>query len=119
MKNLADIAIPAAGHRIDVKERHDGVTILLDGAVLYDSDQEAVKEVEESSGFEEDLRALLNRYSMENASDTPDFILARFVMMTLQAHTEATERRDEWYGVTLEPGNVQVNELAAEFGPQR
>ena len=41
MKNLADVNIQAGGHRIDVMERHDGVTILLDGNVLYDSDEKA------------------------------------------------------------------------------
>ncbi len=43
MKNLADVHIQAGGHRIDVKERHDGVTILLDGKVLYDSDEKTAE----------------------------------------------------------------------------
>ena len=43
MKNLADVNVQAGGHRIDVKERHDGVTILLDGEVLYDSDEKAAE----------------------------------------------------------------------------
>lgn len=51
--------------------------------------------------FERDLTSLLNRYSMENASNTPDFILAHFLCQCLAAWNEITQRRNNWHGVNL------------------
>ena len=51
-----------------------------------------------NSDFEEALRELLNRASQENGSDTPDFILARYLINCLKAYNKATNRRDKWYG---------------------
>ena len=44
--------------------------------------------------FEEELTGLLNRYSIENESDTPDFVLAQFVLDCLGAWKKATAARD-------------------------
>lgn len=49
------------------------------------------------SEFERDLEALINRHSQENASNTPDFILAEFLMHALSAFNVATRRRTQWY----------------------
>lgn len=49
--------------------------------------------------LEEDLRAVLNRHSVENASSTPDFILAAYLDSCLQAWAEATKARDTWWGL--------------------
>lgn len=38
-----------------------------------------------SASFKEELRALLNRCSRENESDTPDYILAGFLSDCLEA----------------------------------
>lgn len=54
--------------------------------------------------FIEELDALLNRYSKENGSNTPDFILGNYLRNCLDAWNEATKARDQWYGVQLEPG---------------
>jgi hypothetical protein len=48
--------------------------------------------------FAEDLRTLLNRYSKENSSDTPDFVLAPYLIICLRAFDKATKAREEWYG---------------------
>jgi hypothetical protein len=47
--------------------------------------------------FEYELETLINRYSKENDSDTPDFILATYVLQCLDAFSNATKRRDQWY----------------------
>lgn len=47
--------------------------------------------------FEHELSELLNRHSAENASDTPDFILASYLMHCLQAFNQATNRRRIWH----------------------
>jgi hypothetical protein len=50
--------------------------------------------------FITELRDLLNRRSMENGSDTPDFILAQYLTDCLRAWNRATKRREDWYGRT-------------------
>lgn len=47
--------------------------------------------------FQEELRALLNRHSRESGSNTPDYILAQYLVMCLAAWEQATNARDEWY----------------------
>lgn len=44
------------------------------------------------------LRSVLNSYSAENASDTPDFILAEYVKGCLDAFNQAVRVREKWYG---------------------
>lgn len=50
------------------------------------------------SEFEKELTALINKHSLEGESDTPDFILAKFLKNSLKAFNEATRRRSDWYG---------------------
>lgn len=52
--------------------------------------------------FEEELCSLLNRYSKENGSNTPDFILAEFLNKCLGIFGLATLERDRWYGTPRE-----------------
>jgi len=57
------------------------------------------KESEEKSpSFEEELRALINKHSLENMSGTPDFILAGFLQNVLTDWNHATRARDRWKG---------------------
>ena len=48
--------------------------------------------------FREQLTSLLNRNSKENTSDTPDFILAGYLLSALDAFDKATLERERWYG---------------------
>lgn len=48
--------------------------------------------------FEHELRDLLNRYSRESASNTPDEILAEYIEDSLAAFNRAVQRREVWYG---------------------
>jgi hypothetical protein len=50
------------------------------------------------SSFHDELRDLINRHSRENASDTPDFILATYLEACLRAFDAAVLVRDAWYG---------------------
>jgi hypothetical protein len=50
-----------------------------------------------SATFLEELRSLLNRHSQENASNTPDFILAQYLEVCLLALGEAVQQREAWY----------------------
>lgn len=47
--------------------------------------------------FRGKLEDLINRESMENGSDTPDFILAEYLKDCLVAFDKATTRRTDWY----------------------
>lgn len=59
------------------------------------------------------LEQAINSVSAENGSNTPDFILADYMMACLAAFDCATVRRDEWYG--LKPAIGQV--LSCERSP--
>jgi len=48
-------------------------------------------------GLREDIEQAINRNSAENGSDTPDFILARFLTDALDAFDRATQSRNAWY----------------------
>jgi hypothetical protein len=50
------------------------------------------------SEFEQGLEALINRHCMENISDTPDFILARYLRLQLDVFDATIRRREHWYG---------------------
>lgn len=54
--------------------------------------------------FEQELSELLNKHSQENSSNTPDFLLAQFLIMCLTSWNKMTLARDRWYSVHLEPG---------------
>lgn len=43
------------------------------------------------------IRKAINQCSAENGSDTPDFILAEFLMDCLQAFDYALQKRADWY----------------------
>lgn len=49
------------------------------------------------------LRDLLNRHSAENASDTPDFMLASYLVRCLEAYNATVLARERWYGRHREP----------------
>jgi hypothetical protein len=48
--------------------------------------------------FEQELTVLINRHSVENGSDTPDFILAAYIEGCLELFARAAKARDGWYG---------------------
>lgn len=68
---------------------------------MLDNQVEEVEEEQSLSLFDKELTSLLNRYSMENASDTPDFILATYLQACLDAFNVAVSRRTEWYAPNL------------------
>lgn len=42
----------------------------------------------------------MNRHSLENGSDTPDFLLADYLIHCLEAFDTAVAAREQWYGRT-------------------
>ena len=59
-----------------------------------------IRECIEQAGIEKtlvnEISNLLNRYSRENDSNTPDWILANYMMMCLKAGEYLVNMREEW-----------------------
>lgn len=51
--------------------------------------------------FRSELERLINRYNKESVSDTPDFILADYIISCLAAYDKAVTRRVEWYRLPI------------------
>lgn len=51
----------------------------------------------------ESLRSTLNKASAENASNTPDHILAKYLLDCLKSFDVAANARDEWHGIAPKP----------------
>jgi len=61
------------------------------------------REREMSEKFEKELRQLINKYSKESASNTPDFILAQYLEACLAAFDVGVQQRETWYGRDARP----------------
>lgn len=59
--------------------------------------------------FEKDLEHLINKHSLENDSNTPDFILAHYLVECLHNLNDAVTVRENWYG--------HEHEVTAGTGP--
>ncbi len=51
--------------------------------------------------FEKELESILNRYSKENASNTPDFMLAKYLSVCLENYNETIKARDKWFNINV------------------
>lgn len=69
------------------------------------------------SAFAREFAALINRHSLENGSNTPDFILAGFVEYVIQAYNAAVRARAEWYGRMDVPGQSVDRGIAPACDP--
>ena len=52
--------------------------------------------------LEGDIQDAINRHSAENDSDTPDFILAEYLIGCLAAWNAGVKARQRWYGKDLD-----------------
>lgn len=59
--------------------------------------------VQKELSFREELARLLNKHSRENASGTPDFILAGHLSRCLDAFDQTMIEREKWYGRPINP----------------
>ena len=53
------------------------------------------------TNFREELTKLLNKMSEENTSNTPDYILAEFMLSCLTAFNNGVVIRDRWHGINV------------------
>jgi hypothetical protein len=52
--------------------------------------------------LEQELTSLMNKYSQENKSGTPDYILAWYLLACLEVWNTAIVMRGNWRGETVE-----------------
>jgi hypothetical protein len=57
-----------------------------------------------SGDLRKEIESALNRNCAENGSNTPDFILAEYLMDCLLAFDKTVKRRAQWYGRIDAPG---------------
>jgi len=50
-----------------------------------------------------ELTNLVNRYSMENGSGTPDYLIADYMLNSLDSFNRMTKFRENWYGRAQDP----------------
>lgn len=61
-----------------------------------------MSDMDNMTGFSADLSEVINRWSQENPSGTPDFILGDFLTSVLASYNDAVQKRAEWRGETVE-----------------
>lgn len=75
---------------------------------------------ESSDVFRDGLESLINTHSMENGSDTPDFLLADYLHDCLTTWDKAVTARERWYGrgraAASAPAESVADELIANHG---
>lgn len=68
---------------------------------------------EEELSFIEELERLINRHSLENGSNTPDFILAEYLHACLSNFDAVVQRREEWFGRRMPRLSTEAEAKAA------
>lgn len=58
--------------------------------------------------FKEKLEILINKHSMENGSNTPDYILAEYLVNCLKAFNQSMEEREHYYGEFIDPNKTEI-----------
>ncbi len=56
--------------------------------------------------IERDFASVINKHSLENLSNTPDFILARLLISTIINFSSTSLSREKWYGRFLSVGQT-------------
>lgn len=58
-------------------------------------------EQEKKTQLIQDFAAAINKVSAENESNTPDFILANYLVMCLEIFDHITNMRNDWYNPNI------------------
>lgn len=66
--------------------------------------------------FEQELQELINRHSVENASNTPDFILAAYITGCLWSFNRAVQQRERWHGRATEDATGEKEKPDPDIG---
>ena len=100
--------------------------ILLTGVVNMGPDLESMPAIvdvtfsyqsnagEQPMSFQQELEQLINKHSQENGSNTPDFVLAKYMHNCLGAFNEAVQDRELWYGRKPVEASVETVEQLSQ-----
>lgn len=69
------------------------------------------------SDFRKELQSAINRCSKENASNTPDFILAQYLEGCLATFDTAVQQRETWYGRDARPSAAEPKTMGLGLHP--
>lgn len=97
--NLAATGLAKLGIRESEEETMGNkMTLAKDLSIVEAVPLEQVESTAKNrTGLRKKLELIINFHSQENESDTPDFILADYLIDCLNAFDKATKRRTEWY----------------------
>ena len=71
--------------------------IILEAPLGSQTDPPPIDYTKRLDEFEDEVGNLINRLSLENLTDTPEFILARYVRQSFEAFCKASNSRMNWY----------------------
>lgn len=66
------------------------------------------EKIRNESPFQKELESLINRHSQENASNTPDFILAEYLGNCLDNYNKTVAKRDKWHSSDSEESKPET-----------
>jgi hypothetical protein len=69
--------------------------------------------------FARELEQLTNKHSIENGSNTPDFMLADYLMRCLRAYEIINNEREKWYGKINVPGQSNAVTVPTGTGDEK
>ena len=67
--------------------------------------------------LKKEIENIINKASAENESDTPDFILAEYLIDCLKAFNKATNKRQGWYGNKKKDDGNKLKEPKIDLKP--
>jgi len=100
---MSAIARLTAKYEKDVTPDECLIQIAIVAEEMYDTPLPKSTEIPD---FEHALTSVINKYSKENDSNTPDFILAQFLISCLDAFGITSLKRERWYGKNLCIGHM-------------
>lgn len=93
MKNRMMNICPKCKEKLD--PAHKCTFFMNDGTTISEIDKaQPIKET-----FERELEDLINKYSMENDSATPDFLLVEYLKSCLDTFGRIARKRDKYYAI--------------------
>lgn len=54
-----------------------------------------------------ELAELINKYNLENESNTPDYIIAEYLYNCLENYNLITKLKDKWYGKKITINGIE------------
>lgn len=73
----------------------------IDGNVSIGKSEKDTDKIEtpifEFNKFKKEVNKLINRYSIENTCNTPDFILSEFICSSLKCFIDSVRKKDKWF----------------------